>query len=66
MGRRKIPQVVQLPSGDLYLGRSDQDVCTREYLEEKLQVSLSASRPATLYALSTLNQIDRLEALFKE
>jgi hypothetical protein len=66
MGRRKIPQVVNLDSGESYLGRSAANVCSRDFLEGKYQEALSAVRPVTLYADSTLHHVNRIRALFEE
>lgn len=66
MGRRKIPHVVKLNSGESYLGRSSANLCPRDFLEGKYQEALGAIRPVTLYADSTLHHVDRIRALFEE
>lgn len=66
MGRRKTSCVVQLPSGDSYEGRSSTNLCTREFLQQKLDKAVLEPRPTTLYADTTIFHVDRIKGLFTE
>ena len=66
MGRRKMPHVVKLDSGESYLGRSSANLCPQDFLDGKYQEALAAVRPVTLYADSTLHHVDRIRGLFEE
>jgi hypothetical protein len=66
MGRRKTFSEVPLLSGGSYQGRSSNGICTREFLEKKYKEALSAVRPTTLYAETTIYHVDRITRLFEE
>ncbi|KAJ9601853.1 hypothetical protein H2200_013662 [Cladophialophora chaetospira] len=66
MPRRKKTTTVHLPSGDHYAGHTDQDVCTRRFLEDKYDEALSQNRPTTLYADKIVYHVERLQRLFEE
>ena len=66
MGRRKTLNVVQLQSGGSYQGRSSNNLCTREFLENKYDEAVSEIRPTTLYADTTAYHVGRIKRLFEE
>ena len=66
MGRRKALRTIQLQSGGSYKGRSSIDLCTREFLQQKYDQAITAPRPTTLYADTTMYHVNRIENLFTE
>jgi len=57
---------VNLRSGDSYSGRTVNNVCTKEFLENKYDEALSETRPTTLYAENTIYYVERIQRLFEE
>jgi hypothetical protein len=66
MPRRKKSTVVNLRSGELYSGRTANNVCPRDLLEQKYNEALSETRPTTLYAENTIYHVERNLRLFEE
>jgi hypothetical protein len=66
MGRRKAAAcVVKLSCGASYQG-STPNVCSKEFLQEKFNEAVLGAHPTTLYANTTVYQVDRIKSLFEE
>ncbi|QKX63180.1 uncharacterized protein TRUGW13939_10349 [Talaromyces rugulosus] len=66
MGRRKALCTIPLQSGGSYESLSSIDICTKDFLQQKYDQSLSEPHQTTLYADTTIGHINRIETLFTE